>query len=52
MTKLAAEAIRTMMDQEGARSSANRRILNRMRNAQDLGTGGAIRWTREELHER
>jgi plasmid stability protein len=52
MTKLMAEAIRTMMDQESERSSANRRILDRMRNAKDLGTGGVIGWTREELYER
>jgi hypothetical protein len=52
MTKLMAEAIRTMMGQESERSGAKRRILERMRNAQDLGTGGVISWTREELHER
>jgi hypothetical protein len=52
MTRLMAEAIRTMMEQESERSSAKRRILDRMRNAQDLGTGGVISWTREELHER
>jgi len=52
MTKLMAEAIRTMMEQESERSSAKRRILDRMRNAKDLGTGGVISWTREELHER
>jgi hypothetical protein len=52
MTKLMAEAIRTMMDQENERSNAKRRILDRMRNAPDRGTGGVIPWTREELHER
>jgi metal-responsive CopG/Arc/MetJ family transcriptional regulator len=49
MSKMMAEAIRTMMHE---RTSANRRILDRMRNAQDLGTGGVISWTREELYER
>jgi len=52
MTKLMAEAIRTMMEQDSERSSAKRRILDRIQNAQDLGTGGVISWTREELHER
>ena len=52
MTKLMAEAIRLMMDPENERASAARRILERMRNAPDLGTGGVIRWTREELYER
>jgi hypothetical protein len=52
MTKLMAEAIRTMMEQESEHASAKRRILDRIQNAQDLGTGGVISWTREELHER
>ena len=52
MTKLMAEAIRLLMDQESERASAKRRILARMENAPDLGTGGVIRWTREELYER
>ena len=52
MSKLMAEAIRRIMDQESNLSEADRRMLDRMRNAQDLGTGGVISWTREELYER
>jgi hypothetical protein len=52
MSKLTAGAIRRMMDQESKLSSADRRILDRMRNAKDQGTGGVITWTREELYER
>jgi len=52
MTKLMAEAIRLLMDQESERASAKRRILARMENAPDLGTSGVIRWTREALYER
>ena len=28
------------------------RFLDRIRNAPDRGTGGMIRWTRDEVHER
>jgi len=51
MTKLMTDAIRLLMDQESERA-AKRRIIERMRNAPDLGTKGVISWTREELHER
>ena len=52
MTKLAAEAISRMIDQESDRQRANERIIARMENAPDRGTGGVITWTRDELHER
>lgn len=52
MTKLAAEAISYMIDREADRQEANKRIIERMRNAPDLGTDGVIRWTRDEVHER
>jgi hypothetical protein len=52
MTKLMVEAIIRMMDQEEERVKANQRLIARMENAKDLGTGGVIRWTRGELHER
>jgi len=52
MTKLMAEAIRLLMDQESDRAGAKRRILARLQNPPDLGTGGVILWTRDELHER
>ena len=51
MTKLMTEAIRLLMDQESD-CAAKRRIIERMRNAPDLGTKGVIKWTREELYDR
>ena len=52
MTKLMAEAIQRMIDHEGEREKTKKRIIDRMRNAPDLGTGGVISWTRDELYER
>lgn len=52
MTSLAAQAIREMMERDQSTASARRRFLDRIRNAPDRGTGGTIRWTRDELHER
>jgi len=52
MTNLMATAIRSLLDQDGARARAKRRFLERIQNAPGRGTGGAIRWSREELHER
>ena len=52
MTSLMAEAIRRLMDQDGKAAKAKRRFLIRIQNAPDRKTGGIIRWTREELHER
>jgi len=52
MTSLMAEAIGGMMSQDDEAEKAKRRFLDRIRNAPDRGTRGAIRWTREELYER
>ena len=52
MTSLMAEAIRRMMDESANGGKAKSRFLERIRNAPDRGTGGVIRWTRDELHER
>src|SRR4029077_2929741 len=52
MTSLMAEAIRTLIEQDGQSAKAKRRFLDRIQNAPDRGTRGKISWTREELHER
>jgi predicted transcriptional regulator len=52
MTSLMAEAIREIMDRDADSVKAKRRFLGRIERAPDRGTGGAIRWSREELHER
>jgi hypothetical protein len=31
-------------------AQAKKRFLERVRNAPDLGTGGVIRWSRDEIH--
>ena len=52
MTSLMAEAIREVMDRDADSVKAKRRFLDRIEHAPDRGTGGVIRWSREELHER
>ena len=52
MTSLMAEAIREVMDRDADSVKAKRRFLDRIEHAPDRGTRGAIRWSREELHER
>ena len=52
MTSVMTEAIRKLVDEDQRMEAANRRFLERIRNAPDRGTKGRITWTREELHER
>jgi Arc/MetJ-type ribon-helix-helix transcriptional regulator len=52
MTSVMAEAIRALIERDEQTATMNRRFLERIRTAPDRGTGGAIRWSREELHER
>jgi len=52
MSSLMVEAIRALTDQDEQAGQARRRFLERIRNAPDRGTGGTIRWSRDELHER
>lgn len=52
MTALMAQAIIKLMDEDDWREAAKRRIINRIHNANDWGTGGKITWTRDELYER
>ena len=52
MSSLMARAIRDLTERDQQTAAAKRRFLGRIRNAPDRGTGGAIRWTRDEMHER
>ena len=52
MTSLMAQAIRDLMERDQQTAEPKRRFLGRIRNAPDRGTGGAIGWTRDELHKR
>jgi len=53
MSALMTEAIHNLVpfsDEE--REKSRRRMLARLANPPNLGTGGKITWTRDELHER
>ena len=52
MTSLMTEAVRSLMERDSQTARARQRFLDRVRNAPDLGTRGAVRWTRDEIHER
>jgi len=53
MTALLAEAIeRLLRENDPERVKAEKRFLDRIRNAPDRGTHGTVQWTRDELHER
>jgi hypothetical protein len=51
MSSLMAKAVDKLMEQDDDYEAAKRRFIEGMRNAPDLGTGGKIPWTRDELHE-
>ena len=40
------------MDHDRETAKAKRRFLARIQHAPDRGTGGVIRWSREELHRK
>jgi hypothetical protein len=52
MTRLMVDAIHKMLDDDGVVAKARRSFIERIRNASDRGTGGVIRWTRDEQHQR
>ena len=52
MSSLMTDAIKSTLDAEGDREAAKKRLIERMRNAKDIGLKGKIPWTRDELHER
>lgn len=53
MTRLMTEAIRDVLEggPDRDREKRKRRLMDRIRNAPDLGTKGNADWTREDLHE-
>jgi hypothetical protein len=51
MTGVMTEAVRKLMDEGTGAQNANRRFLERIRNAPDWGTKGRISWKRDELHD-
>jgi len=52
LSGMLAEFLREMVDRDRAMRRAQQRIEERMAEGFDLGTGGTIGWTRDELHER
>jgi hypothetical protein len=52
VSALMAQALARLVDERLRFSSARRRSLAAMKTAASLGTKGAPRWTRAELHER
>jgi hypothetical protein len=52
MTSLAADAIEKLMEPNADEEVVKRRMLERLKNPPNLGTGGKISWTRDEIHER
>jgi len=52
VSALMAQALRRLVDERHRFSSARRRSLAAMASAASLGTRGAARWTRADLHER
>ena len=51
MTSLMTELIRGTIAQEDEQADRRRRILARLENPPDLGTGGKITWKRQDLYE-
>lgn len=49
---LMVEALEEMVRHNDAYAQARERALESMNQPRDLGTGGKITWTRDELHER
>jgi metal-responsive CopG/Arc/MetJ family transcriptional regulator len=52
MSSLMTSAITKKILDEDDYDARGKRLIERMKNATDRGTGGKITWTREELHER
>ncbi len=52
LSGMLADFLREMVHEDRERRRAQQRIEERLAAGLDLGTGGAIGWTRDELHER
>jgi hypothetical protein len=52
VSRLLARLLRELVDRETGYAEARRRSLTMLTDARDLGTGGRIRSSRDELHER
>ncbi len=52
LSALLTRLLSDMVAEENGYASAQKRHLTYLDKGCDLGTGGAIRWTREDVHER
>jgi hypothetical protein len=52
VSALLAGALNEIVEREGGYAVAKERSLAALGAGRDLGTGGEIRWSRDELHER
>ena len=52
ISRLLVEALEEMVRHDDAYEEARVRALESLNQPRDLGTGGKITWTRDELHER
>lgn len=52
ISRMLAETLDEILVRDDEYERARRRILARLERPWDLGTGGKITWTRDELHER
>jgi hypothetical protein len=52
LSQLLTRMIKDLADQETGYAQARARSLVRLEEGRNLGTGGQVRWTRDELHER
>lgn len=52
LSQLLAKMIKDLADQETGYALARAHSLALLEEGRDLGTGGRIRWSRDELHER
>jgi hypothetical protein len=52
LSQLLAGMIRQLADQETGYALAKARSLALLEEGRDLGTGGRVSWSRDELHER
>ena len=52
VSQLLARVLREPVERESGYDSARERSLALLREGADLGTGGHVTWSRDELHER
>jgi hypothetical protein len=52
VSRLLAAMLRELVERDSGYADAKKRSLALLAEGRDLGTGGHIRWSRDELHER